>query len=90
MANTKSAKKAIRVQERRRDINLHKLNSYKKARKAVLDNLASGDIKSAEENLPHAYKEIDKASKSNTIHPNKASRLKSKLASKVAVAKNNN
>ena len=86
MANTKSAKKAIRVQKRKRSINLGKITGYKQARKAVLDLLAKGEVKEAEKKLPEAYKKIDKAAKNNTIHPNKAARIKSRLSAKIKAA----
>ena len=87
MANTKSAKKAIRVQKRKRVINLTKINAYKKAKKTILDLLAKGDAKEAEKNLPNVYKHLDKAAKNNTIHPNKAARMKSRLTASVKAAK---
>lgn len=86
MANTKSAKKAIKVQSRKRAINLAKITGYKQARKAVLDLLAKGEVKEAEKELPKAYQKIDKAAKNNTIHPNKAARIKSRLAARIKAA----
>lgn len=83
MANTKSAKKAIRVATRKRVVNLRKINAYKQARKLVLDLLKQGKKKEAEKELPKAYKAIDKAAKNNTIHKNKAARLKSRLSLKI-------
>ncbi|MBD3280346.1 30S ribosomal protein S20 [Candidatus Dojkabacteria bacterium] len=87
MANTKSAKKAIRVQNRKRSINMKRIVDYKSARKAVIDLLNKGDVEEAEKKLPEAQKAIDKAAKNNTIHPNKAARLKSRLSAKILTAK---
>lgn len=87
MANTSSAKKALRVSARKRKVNLDKINAYKKAKKAVLDLLNKGEVKEAEAKLPEAYKHIDKAAKKNTIHKNKAARLKARLTAKVNAAK---
>ncbi|MBN1331869.1 30S ribosomal protein S20 [Candidatus Dojkabacteria bacterium] len=87
MANLKSSKKAVRVQKRKRVINLVKIDAYKKARKTILDLLNKGELKEAEKQLPTAYKAIDKTAKNNTIHQNKAARLKARLAAKLKAAK---
>lgn len=87
MANTSSAKKAIRVSERKRKINLRKLSGFRVAKKAMLSSIAKGDVKTAETELSQAYKTIDKAAKENTIHKNAASRLKSQLAQAINQAK---
>lgn len=83
MANTSSAKKAIRVSERKRVINLRHRRALKEARKAVTDAVAGKDRKEAEKLLPLAYKEIDKAAKRNIIHKNTAARYKSRLVAKI-------
>ncbi|KKQ35061.1 MAG: 30S ribosomal protein S20 [candidate division WS6 bacterium GW2011_GWA2_37_6] len=83
MANTKSAKKSIRVSKRKRTVNLSTLSAFKEARKKVLDLIKEGEIKAAEKALPAAYKAIDKAAKNNTIHKKTAARYKSRLASKL-------
>lgn len=87
MANTSSAKKAIRVSERKHKVNLVRLNSFKEVRKKITDLLNAGDVDKAEKELPEAYKQIDKASKTNAVHPNKAARLKAKLATQINEAK---
>ncbi len=87
MANTSSAKKAIRVAKRKRKINIKRLDALKSARKTVMELIKQGKSKDAENALPQAYKQIDKAAKNNTIHKNKAARLKSRLAQKITVAK---
>ncbi len=87
MANTSSARKAIRVSGRKHQVNLNKKNAFKEARKKITDLLKSGEVKKAEQELPNAYKKIDKASKSNAVHPNKAARLKAKLATQINAAK---
>jgi len=80
MANTSSAKKAIRVSERKRIINLRVNRAYKEDRKAVMKSIASKDKATAEKLLPTAFKSIDKAVKGNVIHKNTAARYKSQLA----------
>lgn len=83
MANTSSAKKAIRVSERRTVINLRHRRDYKAARKAVIEAVEKGDKKLAESLLPKAYKEIDKAAKLRVLQKNTAARYKSGLAAKI-------
>mgnify|MGYP005836353217 CR=1 FL=1 len=80
MANTSSAKKAIRVSERKRIINLRKNRQYKEDRKAVFKAITNKDKTSAEKLLPAAYQSIDKAVKGNVIHKNTAARYKAQLA----------
>lgn len=84
MANTSSAKKAIRVTLRRTVINLRKKREYKEAKKAVLKAVAAKDKKEAQSLLPKAYKAIDKAQKTNVLHKNTAARYKSSLAHAVS------
>ncbi|BCX13571.1 MAG: 30S ribosomal protein S20 [Candidatus Dojkabacteria bacterium] len=80
MANTKSAKKAIRSQERKRQYNLKRLTEFRLARKQVKKAVESGNAEEAKKLLSFAYKKIDKAAKSGPISKNAASRYKSKLA----------
>lgn len=82
MANTKSAKKAIRVTERRTTINKRVKAQFKTAIKAVKTAVEKGNKKDANELLATAYKKIDKAGKS-FLHKNTAARYKSRLASLV-------
>lgn len=78
MPITKSAKKAIRQNKKRRQRNLRRLNAMKdiikKARK-----LATENKEEATKLLPQAYKLIDKAAKTGVIKKNTASRKKSRL-----------
>lgn len=84
MANTSSAKKAIRVSERKAVINSRVRDGYKSAKKAVSKAVGAKDKSKAMELMPKAFKEIDKAAKSNVIHKNAAARYKSRLSKKVA------
>ena len=83
MANTSSAKKAIRVSAKKTSINARRKKAFKAARKAVLDAIKSSDKKEAKALMPKAQKEIDKAVKSNIITKNTAARYKSRLVSKI-------
>jgi len=88
MANTSSAKKAIRVSERKRIINKKTRVAYRQARKSVNDSITAGDLKAAETALPEAYKQIDYAVKKGVLHKNTGSRYKSRLTNALNKAKN--
>ncbi len=71
----KSAKKKLRQDKKRSELN----NSYRnRFKKAVKEFQAKPSVKA----LSEAFSLIDKAAKKNIIHKNKASRLKSGLSSK--------
>ena len=76
MANHRSSLKRIRQTETRRLLNKYK---YKTARNAVRDLKLISDKKSAIKLLPKVTSLLDKLIKTNIIHKNKASNLKSKL-----------
>lgn len=75
MANTSSAKKAIRSSERKRIINIRIKRSF---REAIKEASKTG----SKEALSSAFKAIDKAAKTNVIHKNTAARYKSALSKK--------
>ena len=79
MPVTKSAEKAMRASRRKRVVNLSTIRKYKDAIKTVRKAIAGGERDKAEKALQDAYKQVDKASKKNVIHKNKAARLKSRL-----------
>ncbi len=81
MANHKSALKRIRQSETKR---LRNRFYHKTTRTAIKKLRSEEDKKSAEEQLPKVVSMIDRLTKKNIIHKNKASNLKSKLAKKVA------
>jgi small subunit ribosomal protein S20 len=81
MANHKSALKRVRSDEAKR---LRNRYQHKTTRNAVRDLRALEDKKEAEEKLPVVVGMLDKLSKRNIIHKNKAANLKSQLAKKVA------
>ena len=76
MANHISAKKRIRQSEKRR---LHNKFYAKTARSAVSKLRTTEDKSVAEELLPKVASLLDKLTKRNIIHKNKASNLKSSL-----------
>ena len=80
MANHQSAIKRIRQSEARR---VHNKYYAKTTRNAVRNLRATTDKEAASELLPKVTAMLDKLTKINIIHKNKAANLKSKLASHV-------
>lgn len=80
MANTKGARKAIRVAERRRVFNDRRRKAMRQVVKEINQLVVAKDYKKATELLPTAYKAIDKACKIGVIKFNTASRKKSLLS----------
>ena len=80
MANHKSALKRIKQTKTKRLLNKFK---YKTTRNLVRDLRAMTNKKEATELLPKVTAMLDKISKTNIIHKNKASNLKSKLTQHV-------
>lgn len=86
MANIHSAIKKIRQDAKRTALNKARKVTYKASIKELSKKVAAG-TKGVEAQVAIAYKHIDKAAKNNTIHKNKAARLKSKVALMVNSAK---
>jgi small subunit ribosomal protein S20 len=78
----KSAKKALRVSEKKAEFNRLVKAKIKDSLKGARIAIEKGD-KKAEEKISKAYRELDIAAKKNVIHKNKAARLKSRLANKL-------
>mgnify|MGYP000440782161 CR=1 FL=1 len=81
MPKTKSAKKELRKNIRRRLRNLKRKKQIKTAVKQFLLALKNKDQEEAKKYLNLIYKYLDKATKT-FMHKNTASRIKSKLAQK--------
>jgi small subunit ribosomal protein S20 len=84
MPNIRSSKKDIRRTEVRTARNRTNRSKVKTFRKRVIEALEKGDAKAAQEFYNKFASAADKAAKSNAIHKNKASRLKSRVAAKLA------
>jgi len=80
MPITKSAKKSLRQNKRRKARNLFKKRSYKDVSKKIIKLIKEKKRKEAKELLPKAYKAIDKATKSGILKKNTGARKKSNLA----------
>ena len=81
MANHKSALKRIRSNNKKRLLNRFQHKTTRNAIKKLRDIT---DKKEAEKLFPSIVSLIDKLSKRNIIHTNKAANLKSKLAKYVS------
>ena len=81
MANSASAKKRIRQAEKNRVSNKY---YHKTMRNAIKEIKGLEDKKAAEEALPKVVSLIDRVSKRNIIHKNKAANLKSAVSKSVA------
>jgi small subunit ribosomal protein S20 len=81
MANHKSTLRRIRSDKQK---TLNNKYNHKTMRNGLRDLRAQEDKSVAESSLPKMISKIDKLAKKGTIHKNKASNLKSKLAKKIA------
>lgn len=84
MPNTKSAKKRLRQNEKRRIRNRMYRGRVRAILKEIRKYLEAGEIENAKALLPRAYSMIDRAKRSGVFHPRKAARLKSRLARRLA------
>ena len=80
MANHKSAEKRLRQEKKR---TLHNKYYAKTMRNAVRKLRAMTDKEEALKLYPSVQKMLDKVAKTNIIHKNKASNLKSSLANHI-------
>ena len=83
MANTKSAKKRVLINERNRVRNQAVKTRVKTMTKKVLAAVETADVEAAKAALTVAYKEFDKAVTKGVLKKNTASRKKARLAAKV-------
>lgn len=80
MANTSSAKKAVRTIARRTEEN----KSIRTGVKTAIKKALKAEPAQAKEALGNANKALDQAASKGVIHKNKAARQKSRLAKKTA------
>ncbi|MBO6677599.1 30S ribosomal protein S20 [Parvibaculum sp.] len=83
MANTKSAKKAIRVIAKKTEVNKDRRSRMRTFVRKVEEAIASGDKSAAESALRDAQPEIMRAAQKGVIHKNTASRKVSRFAQRV-------
>jgi len=80
MPITKSAKKALRQNVRRRKMNVKRKAELKSVVKRYKKLIDAGQKDEARKYLSQVYKKLDKSAKVNLIKKNKAGRLKSRLS----------
>ena len=83
MPNTKSAAKAMRVQERRRLRNQSVRSSTRTFVKKAESQIAAGETNPVADVVRDAISAIDRAARKGVIHPNNAARRKSRLMKKL-------
>ena len=79
MANTYSALKRVRQEQRRTEINRKNKTRLRHQIRAMRRAIQSKDAKVAADLLPKTFSEIDRSAKRGIIKGNTASRYKSKL-----------
>ncbi len=79
MPNIKSAKKRMRSNAKKADVNTLVSSSMKTAIKKFEKSVNAAEKEQAQNNLNIALQRIDKAVGSGLVHKNKAARLKSRL-----------
>lgn len=84
MPNTKSAKKALRQNIKRRKKNLARKADLKEMVRNYKKLVAEGKKDEAKTFLSDIHKTFDKMAKVNLIKKNKSSRMKSRLSSKLS------
>jgi small subunit ribosomal protein S20 len=83
MANTVSAKKAVRKTERRTAVNKNRRTRVRSYVRKVEEAIASGDKAAADEALKIAQPELMRAVSKGVMHKNTVSRKISRLSSRV-------
>ena len=80
MPHTRSAKKSLRKNEKRRLRNRAAVKAIKTQLKKVAATSAGGTLEELRKQYDLAAKKLDKAAAKRVIHPNMAARKKSQLA----------
>ena len=83
MPNIRSAKKRVRSNARKRDVNTLVNSSMRTAVKNCEKAVVAGNKEEASNKLNIALQRVDKACTSGQVHKNKAARLKSRLTKAV-------
>lgn len=87
MPTTKSAKKRLRQSLERRALNRSVKSSIKTQVRKVRQAVEGGDLAKAQTEFRLAAKKLDRAGAKRVIHPNAASRTKSRLSHLIKGAK---
>ena len=84
MANTRSAKKAIRKMRRQTEVNKARRSRTRTSVRKVEEAIASGDKEAAAAALKAAQPELMRSAQKGVLHKNAASRKVSRLSSRIA------
>ena len=87
MPHSNSAKKRVRQNEAHRVRNRANRTRYRQSLKQSRTAIAGSDMAGAESSVTAAARVLDKVVAKGVIHPNKAARLKSRLARQLNVLK---
>ena len=87
MPNIKSAKKRVKVIEKKTEQNKIIRSEVRTEIKKILALVKENNLEKATAALPAVFSAIDAACTKNIFHANKASNLKSKIAKKIDAAK---
>lgn len=87
MANTKSAKKRIRQNSRRRARNVVIRTRARSRVRQARETVGAGDAAASEQAVQAAIRELDRAVSKGVIHPNNAARRKSRLQKSLKATK---
>ena len=83
MPNIKSAKKRVRSNAKKQEVNTLVTSSMRTAVKNCEKAVKAGNTEEAKTKLNIALQRVDKACTSGLVHKNKAARLKSRLTKSV-------
>lgn len=83
MANTKSAKKAVRKLAKRTQVNQSRRSRMRTYLRKVEEAIGAGDQSAAQEALKAAQPEVMRASQKRILHANTASRKLSRLSARI-------
>lgn len=83
MANIKSAKKRVLVNQKKHDLNQSYKSDMRSQIKRVEKLVQTNDAENAKSALQKATKKIDKAVQKGIVHQNNGNRQKSRLTKKV-------
>ena len=83
MANIKSAKKRIKVIDKKTARNIRVKNHIKEAEKAFLAAVENGDVEEAKKAFQHAEKKLMQAAAKGTFHKNAVARKISRFERKL-------
>lgn len=84
--NTRSAKRQLRKNLRRRRRNDLRKSAIRYWRRHIQKLMEAGQLDEARKAFPQFQKAVDKAAQRRTIHPNRAARLKARMARRLRLA----